>query len=101
MDRYNIIVNGLSAKPMTVGGAKIRILLVWVACLMWTAFPLFGWNRYVPEGNMTACGTDYLSKDFVSRSYILVYSVFVYWMPLFLIIFSYTFIMKVHTTDSK
>uniref|UniRef100_A0A336M3P1 CSON008077 protein n=1 Tax=Culicoides sonorensis TaxID=179676 RepID=A0A336M3P1_CULSO len=93
-DRYNIIVNGLSAKHMTHGGARIRILLVWLASLLWTAFPLFGWNRYVPEGNMTACGTDYLSKDFKSRSYILVYSVFVYWAPLFLIIFSYTFIMK-------
>lgn len=44
---------------------------------------------------MTACGTDYLSKEWLSRSYILVYSVFVYFMPLFLIIYSYFFIIQV------
>lgn len=52
-------------------------------------------NRYVPEGNMTACGTDYLSKSWVSRSYILVYSIFVYYLPLLLIIYSYFFIVQV------
>jgi len=93
-DRYSVIVHGLSAKPLTSGAAKLRLLMVWVLSFMWTAFPLFGWNRYVPEGNMTACGTDYLTKTFQSRSYILVYSVFVYFAPLFLIIFSYTYIMK-------
>lgn len=57
--------------------------------------PLFGWNRYVPEGNMTACGTDYISQDWLSRSYLLAYSFFVYELPLFLIIFSYYHILKV------
>lgn len=51
--------------------------------------------RYVPEGNMTACGTDYLNKDWVSRSYIVVYSVWVYFIPLFTIIYSYWFIVQV------
>jgi len=51
--------------------------------------------RYVPEGNMTACGTDYLNKDWVSRSYIVVYSVWVYFIPLFVIIYSYWFIVQV------
>lgn len=44
---------------------------------------------------MTACGTDYLSKDWLSRSYILVYAVFVYFTPLLLIIYSYFFIVQV------
>lgn len=44
---------------------------------------------------MTACGTDYLSKSWVSRSYILVYSIFVYYLPLLLIIYSYFFIVQV------
>lgn len=51
--------------------------------------------RYVPEGNMTACGTDYLTKDNLSRSYILVYAFFVYFAPLFTIIYSYFFIVQV------
>lgn len=53
--------------------------------------------RYVPEGNMTACGTDYLTKDWSSKSYILVYSIFVYYIPLFTIIYSYYFIVSVST----
>ncbi|XP_034938626.1 rhodopsin [Chelonus insularis] len=100
-DRYNVIVKGLSAKPMTINGALLRILGIWIFCLGWTIAPLFGWNRYVPEGNMTACGTDYLTKDWLSRSYILVYSVFVYYLPLFLIIYSYFFILKAVTAHEK
>lgn len=49
-DRYNVIVKGLSAKPMKISGALLRIFFVWVASAIWTILPLFGWNRYVPEG---------------------------------------------------
>nr|QWV42687.1 long wavelength sensitive opsin [Porrostoma sp. CRS 2021] len=94
LDRYNVIVKGLSAQPLTSKGALLRLLLVWLFAVIWTIAPMFGWNRYVPEGNMTACGTDYLNKDWVSRSYILVYSVFVYFLPLFTIIYSYWFIVQ-------
>ena len=52
-------------------------------------------SRYVPEGNMTACGTDYLSKSWASKSYILVYSFFVYFVPLFTIIGCYYHIISV------
>lgn len=94
-DRYNVIVKGLSAKPLTSGGAVLRIAGIWGNALVWTLLPMFGWNRYVPEGNMTACGTDYLSQDLKSRSYIMVYSFFVYTMPLLLIIYSYFYIIQV------
>nr|ACR24651.1 permethrin resistance-associated opsin [Culex pipiens pallens] len=93
-DRYNVIVKGLAAKPMTNSGAMIKILGVWAFSLFWTLAPFFGWNRYVPEGNMTACGTDYLTQTWLSRSYILIYAIFVYWLPLLTIIYSYTFILK-------
>ncbi|KAI4464210.1 opsin [Holotrichia oblita] len=101
MDRYNVIVKGLSGQPLTHKGALLRILGVWVFSIAWTIAPLFGWNRYVPEGNMTACGTDYLTKDWFSRSYILVYSVFVYFMPLFGIIYSYWFIVQAVAAHEK
>nr|APY20606.1 long wavelength sensitive opsin 1 [Gyrinus marinus] len=101
LDRYNVIVRGLSADPMTIKGVMIRIAMIWAFCIMWTIFPFFGWNRYVPEGNMTACGTDYLSKDIVSRSYILVYAVFVYFAPLMIIIYSYTFIVQAVAAHEK
>lgn len=93
-DRYNVIVKGIAAKPMSTNDALTRIFSIWFFSLMWTLAPFFGWNRYVPEGNMTACGTDYLTKEWFSRSYIVVYSIFVYFMPLLLIIYSYFFIVQ-------
>ncbi|BES95401.1 Compound eye opsin BCRH1 [Nesidiocoris tenuis] len=101
LDRYNVIVKGISAAPMTNKTAMLRILFVWAFALLWTLAPMFGWNRYVPEGNMTACGTDYLTKDWGSRSYILVYSIFVYFLPLFTIIYSYTFILSAVSAHEK
>lgn len=100
-DRYNVIVKGLAAKPLTNTGALLRILAIWAFALFWTLAPMFGWNRYVPEGNMTACGTDYLTTTWLNRSYIIVYAIFVYWAPLFTIIYSYFFILKAVSAHEK
>lgn len=94
LDRYNVIVKGMSGTPLTIKRAMLQILGIWLFGLIWTILPLVGWNRYVPEGNMTACGTDYLSQDWTFKSYILVYSFFVYYTPLFTIIYSYYFIVS-------
>nr|APY20681.1 long wavelength sensitive opsin 1 [Xenos vesparum] len=95
LDRYNVIVKGISAKPFTKKKALLWIFLVWLFSLFWTLLPFFGWGRYGPEGNMTACGTDYLRSELLHRSYIFFYGLFVYFMPLFVIIYSYYFILKV------
>ena len=100
-DRYNVIVKGLAGKPMTKSDAMVRIAIIWLFALIWTGAPFFGWCRYVPEGNMTACGTDYISQDLSSRSYILVYAVFVYFTPLFMIIYSYFFILQAVAAHEK
>ncbi|KAK3915270.1 Rhodopsin [Frankliniella fusca] len=101
MDRYNVIVRGLSAAPMTNKKAFLWILFIWLMAVVWTVFPMVGWNRYVPEGNMTACGTDYLNKEFFSRSYILVYSCFVYFLPLIIIIWAYFYIVQAVCAHEK
>jgi r-opsin len=100
-DRYNVIVKGITGKPLTHGGAILRIFFVWAASIIWTLLPLFGWNRYTPEGNMTACGTDYLTPGWASRSYVLIYGIWVYFLPLLLIIYSYYFIMQAVTAHEK
>ncbi|XP_041760891.1 rhodopsin-like [Anopheles merus] len=101
LDRHNVIVRGLSGKPLTNTGAILRILLCWLIGVVWGILPMLGWNRYVPEGNMTACGTDYLTDDWFHKSYILVYSVFVYYTPLFTIIYAYFFIIKAVSAHEK
>ncbi|CAH1999012.1 unnamed protein product [Acanthoscelides obtectus] len=45
LDRYNVIVKGLSAKPLTKKTAMLRILFIWVFSVGWTIAPMFGWNR--------------------------------------------------------
>ncbi|KAG5311998.1 OPSD protein, partial [Acromyrmex insinuator] len=94
LDRYNVIVKGMAGKPLTIKKALLEILIIWLFASIWAILPMVGWNRYVPEGNMTACGTDYLTKDWSSKSYILVYSIFVYYTPLLSIIYSYYFIVS-------
>uniref|UniRef100_A0A1I8Q8G8 G-protein coupled receptors family 1 profile domain-containing protein n=1 Tax=Stomoxys calcitrans TaxID=35570 RepID=A0A1I8Q8G8_STOCA len=93
-DRYCVIVKGIARKPLTITAAVFRLMFIWGVCMLWAIFPMIGWNRYVPEGNMTACGTDYFAKDWYNRSYIVVYSVWVYLTPLTTIIFSYWHILK-------
>ncbi|CAK9794743.1 unnamed protein product [Anthophora plagiata] len=101
LDRYNVIVKGMSGTPLTIKRAIFQILGIWSFGLIWTILPLVGWNRYVPEGNMTACGTDYLTQDWGSKSYILVYSFFVYYTPLFTIIYSYYHIVSAVAAHEK
>lgn len=50
--------------------------------------------RYVPEGNMTSCTVDYLTEDLRSSSYVLIYACAVYFVPLFTLIYNYTFIVR-------
>nr|XP_033341648.1 rhodopsin, long-wavelength-like [Megalopta genalis] len=100
-DRYNVIVKGLAGKPLSINGALARIMAIWTFALLWTLAPMFGWNRYVPEGNMTACGTDYLNRDISSSSYLMVYGIWVYFCPLGLICYSYWFIIQAVCAHEK
>lgn len=43
---------------------------------------------------MTSCTIDYLTKDLPSSSYVLVYGCAVYFMPLFTLIYNYSFIVR-------
>jgi len=101
LDRYNVIVTGISGKPLSSKEAMSKIIFTWAFALGWCLPPFFGWNRYVPEGNMTACGTDYLDESLMSQSYLYVYAFFVYFIPLFIIVYSYTFILKAVANHEK
>ncbi|XP_042874960.1 rhodopsin-like [Penaeus japonicus] len=94
MDRYNVIVKGIGGKPLTTGRALLNILLCWVTSAFWTFVPFFGWGRYTPEGNMTACGTDYFSKDINNMTYLYLYACWCYFTPLLIIVYCYFFIVK-------
>lgn len=101
LDRYNVIVLGMAGRPMTIKLALMKIAFVWSMAAFWTMAPMFGWNRYVPEGNLTSCGIDYLQRDWNSRSYLIMYTIFVYYTPLFLICYSYWYIIAAVSAHEK
>nr|QIW86046.1 opsin L13 [Neogonodactylus oerstedii] len=92
-DRYNVIVKGIGGKPLTKNGAILQAFLCWATSAAWTLTPFIGWGRYTPEGNMAACGTDYLSTDFMNVSYLWAYTFWCFFFPLFYIIYCYWFLV--------
>ena len=45
LDRYNVIVKGMSGQPMTVKLAVFKIIFIWTFATFWTVMPLLGWNK--------------------------------------------------------
>lgn len=45
LDRYNVIVRGMSGQPMTIKLALIKIVLIWTMATIWAIAPVFGWSR--------------------------------------------------------
>merc|ERR1712228_667636 len=101
LDRYNVIVKGIGGTPLTTGRAMLNVAFIWAQTVFWCALPFFGFCRYVPEGNMTACGTDYLTDDLWYHIYLWCYTIDCYIFPLFLIIYCYAFILKAVATHEK
>ncbi|XP_077555098.1 ocellar opsin-like [Haemaphysalis longicornis] len=101
LDRYNVIVRGVAAAPLTHKKAAFMIFFVWFHALLWTLLPFFGWCRYVPEGNMTSCTIDYLTKTLLSASYVVTYAGAVYWTPLLINIYCYTKIVRAVVMHEK
>jgi r-opsin len=88
-DRYRAISNPLNPRIST----RVAIYLslsIWIYSLIFSAPPLFGlMNRYVPEGYLTSCSFDYLSRDFSSRMYIFIFFIGAFCVPMAIIAFSY------------
>ncbi|XP_037290481.2 ocellar opsin [Rhipicephalus microplus] len=101
LDRYNVIVRGVAAAPLTHKKAALMIFFVWFWAFTWTLLPFFGWSRYVPEGNMTSCTVDYLTKTLLSASYVVTYAVAAYWTPLFINVFCYSKIVRTVAQHEK
>jgi len=93
-DRYNVIVHGVSGKPLTFGKAMAFIMFIWTNGIVTSLGPMLGWGSYVPEGILDSCSFDYLSKDFNTRSYGIFIWLWSYCLPLSLLIYFYFFIVK-------
>ncbi|XP_039645177.1 opsin 4b isoform X1 [Perca fluviatilis] len=101
VDRYMVITRPLASLGMMSRRKALIILAVaWIYTMGWSLPPFFGWSAYVPEGLMTSCSWDYMTFTPSVRCYTMLLFTFVFFIPLFIIIYSYYCIFRAirHTT---
>jgi len=94
-DRYNVIVKGFNGTKITPGKALIILLVIWAYCIGIGIMPLLGlWGNYAAEGLLYTCSYDYLSPDWSSRTFVMFAFVFNYCLPMLMVFFYYSSIVK-------
>jgi len=94
-DRYNIIVNGMQATPLSSGGAMARIAFCWIYANLMAIGPFLGWGKYIPEGILDSCSFDYLTRDdFMIRTHGMAMICFCFIVPVLIIAAAYVMIVK-------
>uniref|UniRef100_A0A3Q3WM91 Rhodopsin n=1 Tax=Mola mola TaxID=94237 RepID=A0A3Q3WM91_MOLML len=102
IDRYFVIT-----RPLTSIGvlSRKRALLIltaaWAYSLGWSLPPFFGWSAYVPEGLLTSCTWDYMTFTPSVRAYTMLLFIFVFFLPLFIIIYCYVLIFRAIRTTNQ
>jgi len=94
IDRYNVIVKGLSAPPFTFSKAIGFIIFNWIWATGWSICPLFGWGHYTLDGMLGTCSFDPFTNDMSNKSHILATTIAMYLAPLAIIIGCYFFIVQ-------
>uniref|UniRef100_A0A3Q3QVZ6 G-protein coupled receptors family 1 profile domain-containing protein n=1 Tax=Monopterus albus TaxID=43700 RepID=A0A3Q3QVZ6_MONAL len=102
VDRYFVITRPLtSIGILTQKRALLILVAAWAYSLGWSLPPFFGWSAYVPEGLMTSCTWNYMTFTPSVRAYTMLLFTFVFFLPLFIIIFCYAFIFRAIRTTNQ
>lgn len=62
---------------------------IWLYSLAWTGAPLLGWNRYTLEIHRLGCSLDWASKDPNDASFILLFLLACFFVPVGIMIYCY------------
>ena len=87
-------------RPLNVGRKPTRrcayfmSVLTWLYSAAFAALPFFGVGKYVPEVYLTGCSFNYLSDDFTTKIFILAFFIGAWVVPLSIIVYSYTSIIR-------
>ncbi|KAK0150456.1 Melanopsin-A [Merluccius polli] len=101
-DRYFVITRPLaSIGVLSRRRAGLVLLGAWLYSLAWSLPPFFGWSAYVPEGLLTSCSWDYMTFSPSVRAYTMLLFIFVFFIPLFIIIYCYVFIFRAIRSTNK
>ncbi|XP_066534373.1 melanopsin-A [Hoplias malabaricus] len=95
VDRYFVITRPLaSIGVLSQKRALLILTCAWAYSLGWSLPPFFGWSAYVPEGLLTSCTWDYMTFTPSVRAYTMLLFIFVFFIPLIVIIYCYFFIFR-------
>nr|ANN11830.1 ultraviolet wavelength sensitive opsin 1 [Chrysobothris lateralis]APY20577.1 ultraviolet sensitive opsin 1 [Chrysobothris lateralis] len=93
-DRYTTITNPLEGR-LSRTKASLMIIFIWIYTTPWVVLPLFEiWNRFVPEGFLTACSFDYLTDTFDTHLFVASIFTSAYVLPMLMIIYYYSQIVQ-------
>ncbi|XP_069466870.1 melanopsin isoform X3 [Ambystoma mexicanum] len=102
VDRYFVITRPLASIGVMSRKRAVLILVgVWLYSLSWSLPPFFGWSAYVPEGLLTSCTWDYMTFTPSVRAYTMLLFCFVFFIPLFVIMYCYFYIFKAIKDTNK
>nr|XP_057907938.1 melanopsin-A-like isoform X2 [Doryrhamphus excisus] len=102
IDRYFVITRPLSSiGVLSRKRALVILAAAWMYSLGWSLPPFFGWSAYVPEGLLTSCTWDYMTFTPSVRAYTMLLFIFVFFLPLLIIICCYIFIFRAIRTTNK
>ncbi|KAM6960657.1 parietopsin [Aplochiton taeniatus] len=89
-ERYNVVCKPMAGFKLNVRRSLHGLLFVWVFCLFWAVAPLLGWSSYGPEGVQTSCSLGWEERSWSNYSYLILYTIFCFLLPVFIIVFCYT-----------
>nr|APY20644.1 ultraviolet sensitive opsin [Paussus spinicoxis] len=93
-DRFTTITKPFDGK-LTKTKAIFMATCIWIYTIPWIALPLTEvWGRFVPEGFLTSCSFDYLTNNFDTQLFVAIIFVFSYFIPMSLIIYYYSQIVR-------
>ena len=94
-DRYNVIVKGMNGVRISAGKAVVILAVIWAYVVGVAILPLLDiWGGYTTEGMLFTCSYDYLKQDWNSKSYVVFGFFFNYLVPMTLVFFFYSSIVK-------
>ncbi|XP_044311396.1 pinopsin-like isoform X2 [Varanus komodoensis] len=101
-ERYNVVCQPLGTLQMSIKRGYQLLGFIWIFCLFWAVVPLFGWSSYGPEGVQTSCSIGWEERSWNNYSYLIVYFLCCFLIPVLIIGFSYgNVIRSLHGLNQK
>lgn len=86
---YERYIRVVHAQVVDFSWAWRAIGHIWLYSMAWTGAPLLGWNRYKLEIHRLGCSLDWASKDPNDASFILLFLLACFFVPVGIMIYCY------------